>query len=91
MAQIFSKIVGHSQTIENLKNSLTRKRVAPAYLISGLPGIGRSLIARALAQSIVCENSDIACGTCGSCIRVEKGQSEGLLEIHAENQTRKCP
>ena len=39
-------IVGQEQAIELLEQAVAQRRLAPAYLLAGIPGIGRSLVAR---------------------------------------------
>lgn len=57
-------------------------RLAGTLLFSGPSGIGKKHAALALAQAVVCEKGvEGACGECGSCLRIEKGQSESLLQI----------
>ncbi len=85
MAKIVDRIKGHEKNIKHLNASLSSESLAPAYLFVGLPGIGKQLVAKHMAQSLACETANIACGQCGSCIRIEKGQSEALLEIKPQS------
>ena len=52
----FDGIAGNHDLIRNLAAELAR-RPAHAYLLAGPAGIGKALVARALAHSILCERS----------------------------------
>jgi DNA polymerase-3 subunit delta' len=61
-----------------------RGRLSHAYLIHGREGIGKVEFARALAQSLLCENADqggIACGTCPACHWFTQGNHPDFREI----------
>ncbi len=83
MARILDALVGHRDRIEPLLMAHEKGRLASGLLFAGPSGVGKKFAARGLAQVLVCErgNPREACGECGPCIRVEKGQSEDLLEI----------
>lgn len=81
MARLLDSIVGHSEQIQKLCEAIEKSRLAPVLLFVGPAGIGKKRVALALAQTLVCENSNKACGTCGSCIRIEKASSEALILI----------
>jgi DNA polymerase-3 subunit delta' len=59
-----------------------------AMAFSGTPGIGKRMMAWALAQFLVCE-AEVAerpCGQCPSCRRVEARQSESVLALEPQGQ-----
>ena len=84
MAQILSQIIGNERPIERLKDSLSNGRFFPVQIFSGPESVGKSLVAKGLSQTILCEKQ-MGCGQCASCLRVEMGQHESLLWI--SNQT----
>jgi DNA polymerase-3 subunit delta' len=53
-------------------------------VFTGPKGVGKSLIAWAFAQRIVCEGDHPPCGKCGPCMRVENRQSESVLFIEPQ-------
>jgi DNA polymerase-3 subunit delta' len=88
MANLFDQIKGHEKQIESLLEAIRNDRFPSNFIFFGTDGIGKRLVARALAQTLVCENSKfLACGRCGSCIRVDHGGSESLLEIFPEKNS----
>ncbi len=84
------KIIGHRRQLSVLSHSLKGIRIPTGYLFAGLNGIGKSKVAKTLAQSLLCENpvsSEMlpACGVCGSCHRIFGGNSESVLWIATDD------
>lgn len=55
MIQFSSALLGQTQAVELLTQSILRQRLAPAYLFYGADGIGKSLAARCFIESILCD------------------------------------
>lgn len=70
----FKDITGHKAVKERLIHTVNENRISHALLLSGAPGSGTLLLAIAYCQYINCENKlvDDSCGTCASCIKIEK-------------------
>lgn len=85
MARIFDQIVGHQSVQERLLEAMAADRFPSTLLLAGPSGVGKVLLARALAQALVCENHRRACGLCSACERIDKGESEDLLHISSSN------
>jgi DNA polymerase III subunit delta' len=49
----FKEIIGQHTAIALLKSAITQDRIAPAYLFTGVDGIGRKLTALAFAESVI--------------------------------------
>jgi DNA polymerase-3 subunit delta' len=47
---VFQELIGQQQAIDLLTSSVTKNRVAPAYLFVGADGVGRSLAARCFIE-----------------------------------------
>ena len=98
MARLFQKILGHDFVKQRLLEMLARKAMPNTILLAGPSGIGKKLLAQALAQALTCPQSPLACGQCPHCERVENAQSENLLIIEPQNlgapikveQARQC-
>ncbi|MEK7357797.1 MAG: DNA polymerase III subunit, partial [Bdellovibrionota bacterium] len=85
MARLLDRLQGHGSVLKPLIEAAARERLAPTLIFNGPSGVGKRLAALALAQSLVCEKSrDAACGECGGCLRIERGQSESLLVIEPD-------
>lgn len=63
-------VVGHEPALARLKRSLEKGNLGHAYLISGLPHVGKMTLALTLAQALNCRSSDSPCGTCSQCLRI---------------------
>ena len=70
-------IIGHSHAIDILRRTLAAQQVRHAYLFTGPPHIGKALLARRFAQTLLCTGGPdptIApqepCNTCLSCRKV---------------------
>tara|TARA_B100000315_G_scaffold258674_1_gene311638 strand:- start:190 stop:1236 length:1047 start_codon:yes stop_codon:yes gene_type:complete len=71
----FDTIIGHDRPKQILQAGLRKEQFSHAYLFFGNKGIGKSLTAKMLAQTINCEepvkNGSDACGQCWSCTQIE--------------------
>ncbi|MDX5421601.1 MAG: DNA polymerase III subunit delta [Hymenobacteraceae bacterium] len=70
----FSNIIGHQETKQLLLNSVRSNHVAHAQLFLGQEGSANLALALAYATYINCEakQPDDSCGTCGSCVKMNK-------------------
>lgn len=66
----FDQILGHDRQKEILRRALANGRLAHAYLFSGPDGIGKRLMAMALARAIVCLEQR-GCGHCHACRKID--------------------
>ncbi len=66
----FDQILGHERQKEILSRALANGRIAHAYLFSGPDGIGKRLMAMALARAIVCLEQR-GCGNCLACRKID--------------------
>ena len=81
--QNFSEVVGQEHISQTLKNAISEKRIAHAYLFSGPRGCGKTTMARILAKALNCKNGPITepCGVCENCLAISKSSSIDVLEI----------
>lgn len=81
----FDQIRGHRKILELLIRVVHTKRLAHAYIFSGLEGIGKRLTARALAKNLLCSSgAEKSCGTCPACIQVDRGSHPDLMMIEPQ-------
>jgi DNA polymerase-3 subunit delta' len=81
----FDQIRGHRKILELLTRVVHTKRLAHAYVFSGLEGIGKRLTALALAKNLLCSSSGgKSCGSCAACAQVDRGSHPDLMIIAPE-------
>ena len=92
--QNFTKLVGQNNLIKTLSGSIERGRLAHAYILTGVRGVGKTSTARIIAKLFNCTNpeksSEIAinpCGVCDSCLGIAEGKNIDVLEIDAASNT----
>jgi len=89
--QRFADVAGQEHVTRTLLNALEQSRVAHGYIFSGHRGIGKTTIARILAQALNCRTEVGSparptlepCGVCDSCQEIRAGNSVDVLEIDA--------
>ncbi len=78
----FRDITGHEMTVGYLQQAVRSGNVNHAYLISGAPGSGKTLVAEAFAQALLCERGEgEACGECPACIKFESGNHPDMIRV----------
>lgn len=89
--QRFADVAGQDHVTRTLMNALEQNRVAHGYIFSGHRGIGKTTIARILAQALNCRTAVGSaerptaepCGICDSCTEVRGGNAVDVIEIDA--------
>lgn len=86
----FQEMVGQEAILRILTNALAQKRIHHAYLLTGTRGVGKTTLARILAKCLNCETNitETPCGTCSTCIAIDKGQFLDLYEVDAASRTK---
>lgn len=81
----FDELVGQKTISTSLKYALNSKRLAHAYLFSGLRGSGKTSSARIFSRSLVCEKgpSDTPCLSCKQCLASLEGTHMDIIEMDA--------
>ncbi|HUA92124.1 MAG TPA: DNA polymerase III subunit gamma/tau [Terracidiphilus sp.] len=89
--QRFADVAGQDHVTRTLMNALSQNRIAHGYIFSGHRGIGKTTIARILAQALNCRNevgsaerpTPEPCGVCDSCTEIRAGNAVDVIEIDA--------
>ncbi|WP_446742965.1 DNA polymerase III subunit gamma/tau [Silvibacterium acidisoli] len=89
--QRFSDVAGQDHVTRTLLNALSLGRIAHGYIFSGHRGIGKTTIARILAQALNCRTAigsperptPEPCGVCESCTEIKAGNAVDVIEIDA--------
>lgn len=85
--QTLAELVGQPYIKTALTNAIKHLQIAPAYLLTGSRGTGKTSTARIFAKSLNCLNTkkptDKPCGICQSCRSIESSNSLDVSEIDA--------
>ena len=90
----FSDLIGQELIVQTIKNAIKLKRIANAYLLTGVRGVGKTTSARIIAMSLNCQAIDVdkgsfqePCGECENCISISESRSVDVLEMDAASRT----
>lgn len=86
----FDSVVGQEPIVTALRNALREKRIASAYLFSGIRGVGKTSVARILAKALNCERGveNGPCNECENCRAVDSASNLDILEIDAATHSK---
>ncbi len=89
--QKFEDLIGQELLVKILSNAIYNDRLAHAYILTGVRGVGKTTTARLIAMSINCKNRDKKncepCGTCDSCKSTTSDSNLDVIEIDAASNT----
>lgn len=82
-------LLGHEWAVSMLSQQIANGTVRHAYLISGMPGLGKRTLALRFAQALNCTRSPApgqSCGECRDCRQIEAMQHPDLAVIQSDAQ-----
>ena len=89
--QKFEDLIGQESLVQILSNAIVNNRIAHAYLLTGVRGVGKTTTARLIAMSLNCEekiqNKCEPCGRCDSCISIRQDRNLDVIEMDAASKT----
>ena len=89
--QTFKDLIGQEVTITALANALISDRMPHAMVLTGIQGVGKTTIARIIAQCLNCITNDKAsahnCQQCSQCTSIAISQNQDVLEMDAASNT----
>lgn len=88
--QDFSSLIGQEAIVTALTNALSERRIAQAYLFSGIRGVGKTTAARLLAKSLNCVEGPTAtpCNVCTPCREITGGSDLDVIEVDAATYSK---
>lgn len=87
--QTFAEVAGQPPAAIALSKAAAQDKVAPAYLLSGTRGVGKTTIARIFAKALNCERGPAAepCNACSQCAHITAGNHIDVAEIDGASNT----
>lgn len=90
----FHDLIGQEAMVRTLDNAYKTNRLAHAFMLTGVRGVGKTTTARIIARAINCETpkqDDIyamsPCGTCSSCQSILEDRNVDIMEMDAATRT----
>jgi DNA polymerase-3 subunit gamma/tau len=94
-SQTFAELIGQDAMVQTLANAIKRDRLAHAFLMTGIRGVGKTSTARLIAKSLNCEGPDgkggptiNPCGVCDPCVAISEGRHIDVIEMDAASNTK---
>ena len=90
----FTGLIGQTALVKTLQNAIEHGRLAHAFVLTGVRGVGKTSTARILAKGLNCIGSDGTggptlnpCGVCEPCSSIMAGRHVDVLEMDAASNT----
>jgi DNA polymerase-3 subunit gamma/tau len=90
----FSDMVGQEAMVRTLANAFATGRIAHAFILTGVRGVGKTTTARIIARALNCVGPDgkggptiTPCGQCEPCRAIADDRYVDFLEIDAASHT----
>jgi DNA polymerase III subunit gamma/tau len=92
--QNFAELIGQDAMVQTLGNAIKRGRLAHAFLMTGVRGVGKTSTARLIAKALNCIGPDgqggptiDPCGKCEPCVAIAEGRHIDVIEMDAASHT----
>jgi DNA polymerase-3 subunit gamma/tau len=92
--QSFGALIGQDAMVRTLGNAIERDRLAHAFLLTGVRGVGKTSTARLIAKALNCVGPDgqggptiDPCGVCEPCRAIAEGRHIDVVEMDAASHT----
>ncbi|MDC1115476.1 DNA polymerase III subunit gamma/tau [Alphaproteobacteria bacterium] len=88
------ELIGQESLVQTLSNALAMGRLAHAFILTGLRGIGKTTTARIIAKGLNCIGADgngqptlTPCGVCTHCTDIASSRHVDVMEMDAASNT----
>ena len=92
----FANLIGQEALVRVLSNAMASGRLAHAFMLTGVRGIGKTTTARIIARGLNCIGADgnpdfgptiDPCGVCEHCVAIAEDRHVDVLEMDAASRT----
>ncbi|MGM0586501.1 MAG: DNA polymerase III subunit gamma/tau, partial [Pseudomonadota bacterium] len=90
----FADLIGQEAMVRVLRNAFAHDRIAHAFILTGVRGIGKTTTARIIAKGLNCVGPDgrggptiEPCGVCEPCRAIAESRHVDVLEMDAASRT----
>src|SRR3954465_719962 len=90
----FTTLVGQEAMVRTLRNAIATGRIAHAFMLTGVRGVGKTTTARIIARALNCVGKDgkggptvDPCGVCAHCVAITEDRDVDVIEMDAASRT----
>ncbi len=91
----FTGLIGQEALVRTLSNAFATGRIAHAFMLTGVRGVGKTTTARIIARALNCVGPDgkrttptiHPCGVCEPCVAIAESRHIYVHEIDAASRT----
>ncbi|MGE0745938.1 MAG: DNA polymerase III subunit gamma/tau [Rhodospirillales bacterium] len=90
----FADLIGQDAMVRTLTNAFASGRLAHAFVLTGVRGIGKTTTARIIARALNCVGPDGTggptiepCGVCENCVAIAEDRHVDVIEMDAASHT----
>ena len=90
----FGDLIGQEAMVRILRNAFAQNRVAHAWMLTGVRGVGKTTTARIIARALNCIGPDGTggptadpCGVCPNCVAILADRHPDVVEMDAASRT----
>jgi DNA polymerase-3 subunit gamma/tau len=91
----FTGLIGQEALVRTLSNAFATGRIAHAFMLTGVRGVGKTTTARIIARALNCIGKDgkntvptiQPCGVCEPCVSISESRNVDVQEMDAASRT----
>src|SRR5438445_1562236 len=90
----FAELIGQEALVRTLSNAIATGRIAHAFILTGVRGVGKTTTARIIARALNCVGPDgtggptvTPCGECVHCRSIAEDRHVDVIEMDAASRT----
>ncbi len=91
----FEDLIGQDVMVRTLRNAFALNRIAHAFMLTGVRGVGKTTTARIIARALNCVGPDGAggptatpCGVCANCTAILADRHPDVIEMDAATRNK---